>query len=310
MTTKVNSTHTSDAGGPPSSRNLVGIHALVFTGEVDPESVRDAARRAAAAGYRLLELSLHDLEGFDLERSAADLAETGLQVAGSRGLAPEADVSSEDPQICARGVDLLRRSVDTVHALGGHLLSGALYSAFGKFPRPLSARGRANAVAALRDLAPYANQRGVTLGLEVCNRYETNVVNTARQALDFADDVGSDDVVIHLDSYHMNIEEEDFIRPVHEVGDRLGYVHIGENQRGYLGSGHIDFPSLFHALADIGYNGPITFESFSTAVVAEQLSSDLAIWRNTWDDGDDLAVHACRFITDAIHAAVPRSTRS
>ena len=58
----------------------------------------------------------------------------------------------------------------------------------------------------------------------------------------------------------MNIEEDDLVRPVHEVGDRLGYVHIGENHRGYLGSGHLDFTAFFHALADIGYQGPITFE--------------------------------------------------
>ena len=78
-------------------------------------------------------------------------------------------------------------------------------------------------------------------GIEVCNRYETHVVNTARQALALVDDIGADNVMIHLDTYHMNIEEDDLVRPLRDVGDRLGYVHIGENHRGLLGSGHIDF---------------------------------------------------------------------
>lgn len=143
----------------------------------------------------------------------------------------------------------------------------------------------------------------MTLGPEICNRYEVNVVNTARDALALADDIGSDTVMIHLDTYHMNIEEDDFVTPVKEVGDRLGYVHIGENHRGYLGSGHLDFESFFGALADVDYRGPLTFESFSSAVLAPGLSNDLAIWRNLWDDGFDLAVKAREYMADGLTRA-------
>jgi D-psicose/D-tagatose/L-ribulose 3-epimerase len=104
----------------------------------------------------------------------------------------------------------------------------------------------------------------------------------------------------------MNIEEDDLVRPVHEVGERLGYVHVGENHRGYLGSGHLNFGAFFHALADVGYTGPITFESFSSAVVMEGLSGDLAIWRNLWDDGDDLARHARAFVAGQVAASARR----
>jgi D-psicose/D-tagatose/L-ribulose 3-epimerase len=107
-------------------------------------------------------------------------------------------------------------------------------------------------------------------------------------------------VVIHLDTYHMNIEESDLASPVREVGQRLGYVHIGENHRGYLGSGHIDFPAFFGALAEIDYRGPVTFESFSSAVLAPGLSNDLAIWRNLWDDGVDLAARAHEFLVEGL----------
>jgi hypothetical protein len=121
--------------------------------------------------------------------------------------------------------------------------------------------------------------------------------------LDIADDIGEDNVFLHLDTYHMNIEEDDLVRPVRAVGDRLGYVHIGENHRGYLGSGHLDFTAFFHALADINYTGPITFESFSSAVIATELSNNLAIWRNLWNDGEHLAHHARSFMANHLTAA-------
>jgi D-psicose/D-tagatose/L-ribulose 3-epimerase len=152
----------------------------------------------------------------------------------------------------------------------------------------------------LTGLAAQAAEWDMTLGLEICNRYETNVINTAADALRLADDIGADNVTIHLDTYHMNIEEGSIATPVHLVGERLGYVHVGENHRGYLGEGQIDFDTFFAALADVDYTGPITFESFSSAVVSPTLSVDLAIWRNLWDDGLDLATHAHRFLSDGL----------
>lgn len=276
--------------------NTIGVHALVWTGRIDTDAMSEAARRSAMAGYGLLELSLHQLDDMDLDACRAVFAEAGLQIACSRGLAPDADVSSEDPRIVSHGVDLLRQSVEGTAKMGGHVLTGALYSAFGKANRPLTTVGRANVVSALRDVSAYAASLGVTLGLEVCNRYETNVVNTARQALALADDIGSDNVMIHLDTYHMNIEESNLWTPVLEVGDRLGYVHIGENNRGLLGSGSISFNTFFAALDHVGYDGAVTFESFSSAIVSPRLSNDLAIWRNLWDDNTQLATLAREFI--------------
>jgi D-psicose/D-tagatose/L-ribulose 3-epimerase len=275
--------------------NPIGVHALVWAGDTSPTSVGYAITQTARTGFDLIEFSLHDSINLDVAAARAQLTAAGLKVACSRGLAFDADVSSVDTAVVERGEKLLHDSLAVTADLGGSVLTGALYSALGKYGHPLSAAGRANVVAVLGRLAKEARAKGMTLGLEICNRYETNVINTAHDALRLADDIGADNVLIHLDTYHMNIEEDDFVRPVLEVGDRLGYVHIGENHRGYLGSGHLDFTSFFHALADIGYTGPITFESFSSAVVARGLSNDLAIWRNLWSDGEDLARHARAF---------------
>jgi D-psicose/D-tagatose/L-ribulose 3-epimerase len=101
----------------------------------------------------------------------------------------------------------------------------------------------------------------------------------------------------------MNIEEADLESALIECGDLLGYFHIGESGRGYLGAGNIDFDRVFRGLVKARYRGPITFESFSSAVVNEQLSGILGIWRNLWDDGADLARHAKAFIESGMKAA-------
>ncbi len=282
--------------------NPLGAHALVFAGGTAPDDMSMIIDETLAAGYDILELSLHDATNLDVEDARKKLDEAGLGIVCSRGLSFAADVSSDDPQVVKRGVELLHDSLQITHGLGGAHLTGALYSALGKYGAPLSPAGRANVISTLKDLAVEAQSRDMTLGLEICNRYETNVINTAAEALRLADDIGHDNVTIHLDTYHMNIEEDDFTRPVLLVGQRLGYVHIGENHRGYLGSGHLDFTGFFHALADIAYTGPITFESFSSAVVSPTLSSDLAIWRNLWNDGPALARHAHAFMTNQIQA--------
>ena len=283
--------------------NPIGVHALVWVGDTAPASVETAVTQTVSAGFDLLEFSLHDSVNLDRVKTRELLTANGIQAACSRGLARDADISSDDPAVVERGAQLLRESLEVTAEIGAGVLTGALYSAFGKAPHALTPGGRANVVAVLKELAAAAAPTGVTLGLEICNRYETNVVNTARACLRLADDIGADNVVIHLDTYHMNIEEDDFATPVRDCGDRLGYVHIGENHRGYLGSGTIDFGEFFAALAEIDFRGPITFESFSSAVVAPGLSNDLAIWRNLWDDGFDLATHARGFIADGLRDA-------
>lgn len=287
--------------------NPIGVHALVWAGDTSAASVRRVVAETAAAGYDLVEFSLHDSLNLDTGETRRELERAGLGVACSRGLAFDADVSSDDPAVVERGAALLRDSLRVTRELGGTVLTGALYSALGKYGAPLTPAGRANVVSVLAELAAEAARLGMTLGLEICNRYETNVINTARDALRLADDIGADNVFVHLDTYHMNIEEDDLVRPVYQVGDRLGYVHIGENHRGYLGSGHLDFGAFFHALADVRYAGPITFESFSSTVVSAGLTGDLAIWRNLWSDGADLARHARAFIAGQLASGLRRS---
>ena len=289
-----------DFGARSRSVNPIGIHALVWVGGSSAAETERAIASTREAGYDLIEFPVFDPGALDVAAVARQLGAHQLGARCSLGLSRETDISSEDPAVVARGERLLGDVISVARDIGSPYVGGVIYSALTKYMDMPTERGRDNASGALRRLAQKALASGITLGLEVVNRYETNLLNTAQQALAFIGEIGAPNVVVHLDTYHMNIEETDFRTPVLACGAQLGYVHVGENFRGYLGTGTVDFPQLFAALAEIGYDGTITFESFSSAVVDPGLSRTLGIWRNVWSDGMDLARQARRFIADAL----------
>ena len=162
--------------------------------------------------------------------------------------------------------------------------------------QPRSERGVACIIEVLRRLGEKAAASDITIGVEVVNRYETNICNTAAECVALLDQIDLPNVKAHIDTYHMNIEEGFVGQAIERCGDRIGYFHVGESHRGYLGTGTVDFTAVFRSLARIGYDGPIAFESFSSAVVDPLLSNMLGVWRNLWSDSYDLARHAKAFM--------------
>jgi D-psicose/D-tagatose/L-ribulose 3-epimerase len=273
-----------------------GGHALVWAGDWSAEGARAAISGAARSGYDYVEIALLDPWKVDTAMTRDLLAEYGVRAHASLGLSPTTDVTSTDASIIAKGDELLRKATDVLHELGGTELCGVLYCSLGKYPGPASRENRANSVAAMQRLSDYAADKGINVNFEVVNRYETNIMNTGIEGLAFLDEVNRPNTFIHLDTYHMNIEEDGMEKSVIAAGDKLGFVHIGESHRGYLGSGNVDFDTFFAALKKINYQGPITFESFSSAVVDPALSNALCVWRNLWSDSDDLASTALSFM--------------
>lgn len=281
----------------------IGCHGLVWSGTIDPEGFEYSVTQSIDAGFDLLEIPLLDTSRFGVEAAKTILSQRPIAVAASLAQDDDTDISSDDPQKVAAGEVKIFHAIDILAELGATYLVGALYGELKKHMLPASPEGRANSIAVLQRAADYAAERGMTLGLEVVNRYETNLFNTAKGALAYIDEIDRPNVGIHLDTYHMNIEESDMVEPVLACGDRLVYVHVGESHRGYLGSGTVDFDGFFKALNHINYTGPITFESFSTTIVDQKLSRMLAIWRNLWDDSADLGAQANAFIRSHVRAA-------
>jgi D-psicose/D-tagatose/L-ribulose 3-epimerase len=277
--------------------NPLGIHALVWVGGWTPEEAELAISSTARAGYDLIEIPALDPSRINVTSTREMLERHGLQASVTIGLAPDTDINSQDVACIDRGRDILMRALEVSSGIGSTYLGGVIFGAMMKYSAPTTERARANSIAVIMELAQEARGCGTTIGLEFVNRYESNLLNTAQQTLDYLDLVGEDNVVVHADVYHMNIEETDFRTPILACGDRLGYVHVGESHRGYLGTGSVNFPEFFGALKEVGYAGPITFESFSSSVVDPLLSNTLAIWRNLWSDSTDLATQAHAFIS-------------
>jgi len=283
--------------------NAFGVHANVWTGGWSPPEAEHAISSTAAAGYDLIEIPALDPSRIDIEDTRARLHAHELRASLTLGLTFDNDINSEDATTVDAGRRTLMSALDITRGVGGEYLGGVIFGAMNKYPGPTTAAARANSAAVIKELAQEAARDDITIGLEFVNRYESNLLNTVQDTLDYMELVGEDNVVVHADVYHMNIEEDGFRRPLMLCGDRLGYVHIGESNRGYLGAGTIDFDEVFGALVDMNYPGIITFESFSSAVVDPNMSNTLAIWRNLWSDGMDLSTHALGYMNDAMQRA-------
>jgi D-psicose/D-tagatose/L-ribulose 3-epimerase len=283
--------------------NKFGVHGLVWSGSWGARECAYTVESSKEAGFDLVEFPVFSPEQMDIPAIVKALEAADMEATCSLGLGFDNDINSEDPESVARGEATLDGALTVAQDIGASYLGGVIFSALGPYSHPSSPKARENSQAVITRLAEKAKAAGITVGLEFVNRYESNLLNTSAQTVEYIKETGSDNLVVHLDSYHMNIEENNFRDPVFDAGDLLGYVHIGENHRGYLGQGHVNFPELFKALVDAEYDGIITFESFSSKVVDEDLTTTLRIWRNMWDNSMDLAVQARRYMGEEMAKA-------
>jgi len=274
----------------------LGIHSFVWTGGQTQEGLEMALEKSAEHGYRTIEFAYLKPELFDLDRLAKKARALDVEIGVTMGLPLSKDVSSEDPNTVAGGKQMLKDAVAAVRDIGGNKLGGILYSAHTKYNAAPTEKGWMNSAEVMNEIGDLGHRNGVDIVLEVVNRFETNLINTTAQGLKYLEDCGSEHVRLHLDTFHMNIEEANSAAAIRLAGDRLGYFHIGESNRGYLGDGQIDWDRIFDALVDIDYARDIVFESFSTTIVDEALSLACGIWRDTWAANDPLAEHARQFI--------------
>lgn len=289
---------------PPYPTNPIGVHSKLWVGDWSQQEAAKAISGTKRAGFDLIELDLTQPDRFDTAMTNALLQEHDLQASGSVGMPAHADISSSDHSVRTAGKELLSKALKAVRDVDGQYFGGLNYSAMGKYSQPCSAEQWRHCRDSLKGLAREAADYGITYGLEVVNRYLTNILNTAQQALDMIADVNEDNIVVHLDTLHMNIEETSLDRACRLCGSKLGYVHAGESHWGGLGTGTVNWDSMFNGLAEIGYTGPITFESFSAAVVSETHSQSLCIWRDLWTDPEDVATKARQFIVANMSAAL------
>jgi D-psicose/D-tagatose/L-ribulose 3-epimerase len=278
--------------------NQLGVHMLVFGEGWDEDHARDVFERAAQAGYDLVEVLIEDPATADPAMTARLSEESGVGVVAALCGTIEANLSHADPATAARGEQWVASALPVARDMGATLLAGPTFSPLHRYTEPPASGSADRLVERYGRLADAASTTGVRLGLEALNRYESNVVNTIGEAASIVRAVGSPALFTHADVFHMNIEEGDLGQALQEAGDTIGYVHVTESNRGPLGTGNFDWKTFFDVLVDIGFTGPLTFESFSPGNLGPGMCDMLALWRLPWSDPDEVAAHAAAFMAE------------
>jgi sugar phosphate isomerase/epimerase len=220
------------------------------------EDLATTAGFLANAGFDGLELK-GDLRRYQPTQVDAVLKYHGLL---ALSLTPEdVDLAHPDEKLRAEALDYYLRLLDFAAAIGALVIG--CHGAVGRV-RPLSDFDQEYdyLLKGVRRVADQAAQRNLRLAVEVLNRYESHLLNTASQALSFIRQVGAPNVGILLDAYHMNIEEADPAAAILDAGSRLFLVHVSDSNRQAVGRGHIDFAAMVRALQRVGYGGDVILE--------------------------------------------------
>lgn len=258
-------------------QNKLGVHALCWVGGWSEAEARKAIEGTARVGYDLIEIPALDPDKIDAAMTARLLEDYGLAATISLGLGADTDTSSGDPDKVARGEALLMKVVSIARDIGATHICGVLSSAMTKYYQPATARGLEESAGVLRRVAEKAAASGIEIGLEIVNRYETNLANTAAQGVALCELVGGDNVKVHLDTYHMNIEEKGAANGILDAREHLRYIHLSESDRGTPGEGTCDWDEIYATLAAIGFKGGLAMESFIN--MPPELAYGLAVWR-------------------------------
>lgn len=272
-----------------------GINFLLWSGSFDKESL-PLVKKAADMGFDGVEIPIFDPDAVDIEATKEALAATGMECTGCSILGDDRDLISDDPAIRENAKKYMKECIEICAALGAKIFCGPLYSAVGK----LVGRSRTEeewdlAVAGLKEVARVAGDNDVKLAIEPLNRFETYFINIAEDAIKLARDVDHPNVGLHLDTFHMNIEEKNLYDAIKSAGDLLFHMHCCENDRGAPGSGHVDWDGVFKALHELSYDAWIVIESFVPGI--EAIAKAAAIWRELDPGGPDaVASNGLKFL--------------
>ena len=267
--------------------------------------------RMKAAGMDFCELLVPEPDELDPAEAGRAARDAGLFLALAARVNVQRDLASDDATARAAGVDYLRRCIDVAVACGASIVGGPLYGTplvfAGRPPSPIDENHRLDRVRRVVDgllaVAEHAARSNVRFAVEPLNRFETDFCNTARQAVEICAAVGHSAIGIMLDTFHMNMEEDDLPAAIRHAAPYLIHFQANENHRGFLGTGHLDWPAICRALAEIRYAGAVTLEPFRRT--DHRLSVPLAQWRPPTHDEDADLAHSGALLRGALHAARP-----
>lgn len=261
----------------------------------------DIIYKVKEMGFDMVEIALEDLSLVDLNKVKGALNSTGLECVVCGAFGPTRDIISDDPSIRENAKKYITDCINACSELGSHIFAGPVYSAVGKtrlIPEEKKRQEWNLCVETLGQLSDFGQKKGVVIAVEPLNRFETDFINLAQDAVRLVERVNSPSLKVHLDTFHMNIEEKSLGEAVRNTGRHLYHFHACENDRGTPGSGHIPWQEVASALKDIGYDGYIAIESFTPGV--KEIAKAAAIWRKLEVDQDTLARKGLKFLKNLL----------
>lgn len=252
-------------------------------------------------GFDTVELAIEDPTHIEAGLVKRELDKHGLACGSVCAcMGPDRDLRGT-PEQQQTSLSYLYQVLDQMVELDCPTLAGPVYSSVGRAdavsPEDYREQWR-TVVEHLKILCDYAATRKRQICLEPLNRFETDFINTCDQALKMVKEVGSPALKLHLDTFHMNIEEKDQAAAIRKAGKRLGHFHACGSDRGTPGNDHIDWKPIARALKDINYKGDVVIESFTTDV--KVIARAAAIWRRIEPTQNEIAVKGAKFLRKAL----------
>ncbi|WP_169985043.1 sugar phosphate isomerase/epimerase [Microbispora sp. H10836] len=272
---------------------MIGVNTWVWVSPLTDESLAALAPRIAEWGFDVVELPVEHPGDWDPGKAAALLDGLGLGASVVLTMPPGRELVGASPHCVQETQDYLRHCVDVAVTVGAPAVSGPAYASVGRAWRMSPDERREVYTELGENLKPvvaYAAERGIRIGVEPLNRYETSVVNTVEQALDAL----PEECGLALDTYHMNIEEKDPLRAVRLAGDRIAHIQVCGTDRGAPGADHFDWPGFAAAVRDVGYRGPLVIESFTADNMT--IATAASVWRPLASSQDALATEGLAFL--------------
>jgi D-psicose/D-tagatose/L-ribulose 3-epimerase len=253
-------------------------------------------------GFDSVEVVIEEPENINTHYIKEELDRNGL-ICGSvcAAMSPGKDLrgSLSEQQ---NSLSYLERIMDHMVVLECPLLVGPLYSYVGRADAVEEDEYRkqwSTVAAHLQQLAHYAQKKGIKLAIEPLNRFETDFINTCGQGLEMIKEVNHPSLGLHLDTFHMNIEEKDLAKAIYQAGNLLFHLHACGSDRGTPGRDHTNWKGIAQALKETDYKGDVVIESFTKEVKA--IARAAAIWRDIEPSGKDIAQDGLRFLQSVLY---------
>ena len=274
-----------------------GVNTFVWVSPCTTEAVKDLAPKVKAMGFDILEISVENPTFIDEKVIKDILNENRLEGIICGAFGPDRNIGSEDPAIAANAKTYIRWLIDAAVKIGSPVVCGPMYSAVGKEHLEDERARKAEwdrSVSGIREMAEYAKPKGVKLALETLNRFETDMLNIVAQSLEFARQTGMENVGLHLDTFHMHLEEKNSGEAIRMANKKIYHFHACENDRGVPGTGQVHWQDIAKALKDVNYQGPVVIESFTNQV--KEIARAVCIWREIAPSQDAIAQQGLQFL--------------